>query len=89
MTGDGKTAIEYAQRLDGKTRCIAEQIGWVQAIKTALYFVHAQFSAPRPSSPCQIRETNFPRQGHVALCSRYRSGHENDLELMQKEAPHC
>ncbi len=47
MAGDGATALEYANRLDGKIPdAIAEQVGWVQAIKTAPYFAHAQFSSP-------------------------------------------
>jgi len=47
MSGDAKTALEYAQRLEGKIPdAMAEKVGWVQAIKTAPYFVHAQFSTP-------------------------------------------
>lgn len=47
MAGDGPTALEYAQRLEGKIPdAMAEQVGWIQAIKTAPYFAHAQFSAP-------------------------------------------
>jgi tetratricopeptide (TPR) repeat protein len=47
MMGDGKTALEYAQRLEGKIPdAVAEKVGWIQAIRTAPYFVHAQFSTP-------------------------------------------
>jgi len=47
MTGDGKTALEYAQRLEGKIpEAIVEKVGLAQPIKVAPYFVHAQFSAP-------------------------------------------
>jgi predicted Zn-dependent protease len=47
MAGDGPTALEYAQRLEGKIPdAMAQQVGWIQVIKTAPYFVHAQFSAP-------------------------------------------
>ena len=47
MAGDGPTAIEYAQRLDGKIPDhMAAQVGWLQAIKQAPYFAHAQFSSP-------------------------------------------
>src|SRR5215831_17945031 len=47
MTGDGKTALEYAQRLEGKLpEAIVEKVGLTQPIKVAPYFVHAQFSSP-------------------------------------------
>lgn len=47
MAGDGKTALVYAQRLEGKIPdAVAAQIGWIQAIKPAPYFAHAQFSPP-------------------------------------------
>jgi tetratricopeptide (TPR) repeat protein len=47
MAGDAKTALEYAQRLEGKIPdTVAAQIGWIQAIKPAPYFAHAQFSTP-------------------------------------------
>jgi tetratricopeptide (TPR) repeat protein len=47
MAGDGKTALAYAQRLEGKIPdAVAGQIGWIQAIKPAPYFAHAQFSPP-------------------------------------------
>ncbi len=47
MMGDSKTALEYVRRLEGKIPdAIAEKAGWVQAIKTAPYFAHAQFSTP-------------------------------------------
>ena len=47
MAGDGPTTMAYAERLEGKIPdAIAEQVGWVQAIRTAPYFAHAQFSSP-------------------------------------------
>lgn len=47
MAGDGPTALEYARRLDGKIPDeFAQQVGWVQAIRNAPYFVHARFAAP-------------------------------------------
>jgi tetratricopeptide (TPR) repeat protein len=46
LAGDSQTALEYAKRLEGKIPdAVAEKVGWIQAIKTAPYFVHAQFSA--------------------------------------------
>jgi tetratricopeptide (TPR) repeat protein len=47
MAGDPRTAIDYAKRLEGKIPDeIAEQVGWIQAIRTAPYFAHAQLSDP-------------------------------------------
>ncbi|MFZ5557732.1 MAG: hypothetical protein ACOZDY_13605 [Pseudomonadota bacterium] len=48
MAGDGKTVIEAAGKLD---QVVTEEglrnVPWVQPIKVAPYFAHAQFSAPR------------------------------------------
>jgi tetratricopeptide (TPR) repeat protein len=39
--------MAYAERLDGKIPdAMAEKVGWIQAIRTAPYFAHAQFSSP-------------------------------------------
>lgn len=47
MTGDVATTLAYMNRLEGKIPdAIAEQVGWVQAIKTAPYYAHAQLSEP-------------------------------------------
>jgi tetratricopeptide (TPR) repeat protein len=47
MVGDRQTALEYAKRLEGKIPDgAAERFGWIQAIKSAPYFAHAQFSTP-------------------------------------------
>ncbi|MGH8582015.1 MAG: hypothetical protein ACREWG_04345 [Gammaproteobacteria bacterium] len=47
MAGDGKTAIEAAQRLQTAVSDEAVRtIPWVQPIKSAPYFAHAQLSAP-------------------------------------------
>jgi tetratricopeptide (TPR) repeat protein len=47
MAGDGPTTMAYAERLDGKIPdAIAERVGWIQVIRTAPYFAHAQFSSP-------------------------------------------
>jgi tetratricopeptide (TPR) repeat protein len=47
MAGDGPTTMAYAERLDGKIPdAVAEKVGWIQAIRTAPYFAHAQFSSP-------------------------------------------
>lgn len=48
MAGDKQTAFDYVERLEGKIPDeVAEQIGWIQHIKTAPYFAHAQLSDPQ------------------------------------------
>ncbi len=45
MAGDGATALAAAQKLPGVlSDDVAAQISWVQLIKAAPYFAHAQFS---------------------------------------------
>jgi hypothetical protein len=45
--GDGPRAIEAATKLGRVTSdAVAREVGWVQAIKTAPYTAHAQFSPP-------------------------------------------
>jgi hypothetical protein len=47
MAGDGKTAIEAAEKLSQVVSTEAmRRIPWLQPIKAAPYFAHAQFSAP-------------------------------------------
>lgn len=61
MEGDGITAVEYARRLDGKIPAhIAAQVGWVQAILTAPYFAHAQFTDPDTVLALAEPEGGFP-----------------------------
>lgn len=48
MAGDGATAIDAATKLDQiVSTAMAKQVAWVQPIKVAPYFTHAQFSAPQ------------------------------------------
>jgi tetratricopeptide (TPR) repeat protein len=48
MAGDGATAIDAAAKLDRiVSAAMAKQVAWVQPIKVAPYFTHAQFSAPQ------------------------------------------
>jgi tetratricopeptide (TPR) repeat protein len=45
MTGDGATAVATAEQLDGNlSDDVTKAIAWVQPIKAAPYFAHAQFS---------------------------------------------
>jgi tetratricopeptide (TPR) repeat protein len=47
MAGDGANAVSAAEKLGQVVSDdMAKQVGWVEAIKTAPYFAHAQFSAP-------------------------------------------
>ena len=47
MAGDGPTAVEAAGKLDRvMSDAIAREVGWVQVIKMAPYFAHAQFTDP-------------------------------------------
>ena len=47
MAGDGKTTIAFADKLAGVIDDeIASTVAWVQPIKAAPYFAHAQYSAP-------------------------------------------
>lgn len=48
MAGVADTALLYAQKLDGALADdVVRQVAWVQAIKVAPYFAHAQFSDPQ------------------------------------------
>ncbi len=47
MAGDGKTAVDAAEKLAGiVTDEAASSYAWAQPIKAAPYFTHAQYSAP-------------------------------------------
>ncbi len=48
MAGAGDTALTYSQKLDkALSDDVVRQVAWVQAIKVAPYFAHAQFSDPQ------------------------------------------
>src|SRR4029450_11730842 len=48
MAGDGATAVAAAEKLtDVVSVAAAKAIPWVQPIKAARYFAHAQFSPPQ------------------------------------------
>jgi hypothetical protein len=48
MAGDGATALAAAEKLPGVlSDDVAAQVPWVQLIKAAPYFAHAQFSTPQ------------------------------------------
>jgi tetratricopeptide (TPR) repeat protein len=88
MAGDGKTALAYAQRLEGKIPdAVAAQIGWIQAIKPAPYFAHAQFSTPEMILALPDPGKQFP---FVQAMWRYARGvafaAQGDVEQARGEA---
>ena len=90
MAGDGKTALAYAKRLEGKIPdAMAEKVGWIQAIKTAPYFVHAQFSAPETVLALPDPGDKFP---FVKAMWHYARGVafavKGDIEPARGEAAH-
>ncbi len=88
MIGDSQTALEYAKRLEGKIPdAVAEQIGWIQAIKTAPYFAHAQLSSPEtiltlpdPGDKFPLVQAMWHYARGVALATK------GEVEQAQKEA---
>jgi tetratricopeptide (TPR) repeat protein len=90
MIGDSTTALEYAKRLEGKIPdAMAEQVGWIQAIKTAPYFVHAQFSTPETILALPDPGEKFP---FVKAMWRYARGvalaAQGNMAQAQSEAAH-
>ena len=61
IAGDGKTTIEAAKKLAGViTDEAASTIAWVQPIKAAPYFAHAQYSAPDTVLALADPDDRFP-----------------------------
>jgi tetratricopeptide (TPR) repeat protein len=72
MGGDGPTAIGAAEKLDRvMSDAIAREVGWVQAIKTAPYFAHAQFTDPDKVLALPAPAEEFP---FVKASWRYARG---------------
>lgn len=88
MAGDGSTAVEYAKRLEGKIPAdIAEQIGSLQAILPAPYFVHAQFSDPATTLALPDPGDRFPlvkAMWHYARSVAHVT--QGDLDKARREA---
>ncbi len=90
MTGDGKTALEYAQRLEGKLpEAIVEKVGLTQPIKVAPYFVHTQFSTPETILALPDPGDKFP---FIKAMWHYARGvaqaTQGNIEQAQSEAAH-
>jgi tetratricopeptide (TPR) repeat protein len=61
MAGDGPTAVEAAGKLDRvMSDAIAREVGWVQVIKMAPYFAHAQFTDPDTILALPAPAAEFP-----------------------------
>jgi tetratricopeptide (TPR) repeat protein len=72
MAGDGRTAIEAAEKLEAAISDeIARQVAWVQPIKAAPYFAHAQFSTPETILALPEPHAGFP---YVVAMWRYARG---------------
>jgi tetratricopeptide (TPR) repeat protein len=90
MAGDAQTALEYARRLEGKIPdAMAEQVGWIQVIKTAPYFAHAQLSSPEAILALPDPGGKFPL---VQAAWHYARGvafaAKGDIEQARSEAAH-
>ena len=72
MAGDATTALEYAERLQGKiSDDVAAEIGWIQAIKQAPYFAHAHLSDPDTILALDDPGNRFP---YVKVAWHYARG---------------
>ena len=61
MAGDGATALAAAEKLPGVlSDDVAAEIPWVQLIKAAPYFAHAQFSEPETTLAVADPGDRFP-----------------------------
>lgn len=61
MAGDGANAVAAAEKLGTvMSDEVAREVGWVEAIKTAPYFAHAQFSPPETVLALAEPEAGFP-----------------------------
>jgi tetratricopeptide (TPR) repeat protein len=88
LAGDAQTALEYAERLEGKIPAeIAEKIGWIQLIIPAPYFAHVQFSTPETILALPDPGDKFP---FVKAMWRYARGEafasKGDLDQARNEA---
>ena len=75
MAGDGPTAVEAAGKLDRvMSDAIAREVGWVQVIKTAPYFAHAQFTDPDTILALPAPAGSSPSSAALALRAGGRPG---------------
>jgi tetratricopeptide (TPR) repeat protein len=75
MAGDGATALAAAEKLPGVlSDDVAARVPWVQLIKAAPYFAHAQFSEPEVTLALPDPGDRFP---YVRAMWRYARGVAN------------
>lgn len=61
MAGGAETAVNYAEKLhDALSDSVTREHGWLQAIKAAPYFAHAQFSDPDTALAVAEPNPEFP-----------------------------
>ncbi len=88
MAGDAASALDYTKRLEGKVSDeIAAEIGWIQAIKQAPYFIHAHLSDPATILALEDPGEHFP---YVQAAWHYARGvafaRNGELEAARTEA---
>ncbi len=93
MAGDGKTVIEAAGKLDNVVSAeAAHTFAWLQAVKAAPYFAHAQFSnadsmlaLPDPGDEFPFIKAMWHYARGVAFAQRgERSAAENEAQAIAK-----
>ncbi len=93
MAGDGKTVIDAAGKLDNVVSDEAAQtFAWLQAVKSAPYFAHAQFSdtgtmlaLPDPGDKFPFIKAMWHYARGIALAQRgERSAAENEAQAIAK-----
>jgi tetratricopeptide (TPR) repeat protein len=88
MAGAGDIALEYADKLDeALAEDVVRQVAWVQAIKVAPYFAHAQFSDPQTTLAIEAPADDLPyvkSMWHYMRATAYASA--GDAERAKREA---
>jgi tetratricopeptide (TPR) repeat protein len=88
MAGAGDTALAYADKLDkALAEDVVRQVAWVQAIKVAPYFAHAQFSDPQTILAIRQPTDDLPyvkSMWHYMRATAYASA--GDAERAAREA---
>jgi tetratricopeptide (TPR) repeat protein len=90
MAGSAATALAYAEKLDeALAEEVVREVAWIQAIKVAPYFTHAQFSdsgtilaiAPPPDDLPYVKS-----MWHYMRATAHASTGETDLAAAEAEA---
>jgi tetratricopeptide (TPR) repeat protein len=90
MAGAGDTALEFADKLDeALADDIVRQVAWVQAIKVAPYFAHAQFSDPQTILAIGEPPDDLPyvkSMWHYMRATAYASAGDGERAAVEAEA---